>query len=1056
MKSKLYFGFLLVHFFLVVEITNAQSDTVVWAWAKSLSATNGIYGHSIALDPNGSGDIYVAGGFEGLTDFDPGPGILQLSSGSPDNVAPFVFKFDKSCNLVWARAMPSVGFSAGSIWDMAIDPSGSGAIYITGRFEGTIDFDPGPVAYNLTSVQNSNDIFISKLDEAGNFQWVRVMGGTGHDYGLSLAIDPISGDVYATGRFTGKVDFDPGDSTFNITSKGGTDIFISKLNSLGEFQWTKTIGGTGNDAGCGIAFAPTGNGRVFTTGQFYGKVDFDPGDGTDTLMVAPPLQENFISVLDRSGNFVWAKQIGKTKSLPVTWRSGSIILDPDEGGGVYITAPYTEKGDFDPGPNVLELPSFGDQDIFTAKFSRDGEFKWAAPIGGPNRDEAIGTAVQSGKYGGVFTLGMFKGTAQFDLNQEPFKLTSDGEEDMFITKYDTSGHIQWVQTITGPANAAGQSIATDNLFVYVSGGFFGTAISLDSFTLTNINPSGADLFMAKLNLNSHKIFVKDDATGDNNGTSWENAFTKLQTALDTALTGDEIWIAKGTYIPEGPSPDSSHFIVKKGVEMYGGFNGTESSLGERNLWQDTTTLSGDILGDDLPATNRSDNAHHVLIINSGDGETALDGLKFSGGSVGALYIQNTTVKIGNCIFYDNDGSGMYAINSDSISNILVIKNSTFEQNRGSFGAGIFLDGFNSTMSHYEIDSCIFNNNISSAGTIYSTSDSISQNISIIKNSKFINNIGNYGGGAIFSQSENLIIENCNFEGNYARLYPGCICPSGGIITFINPSSAHIAIRKTIFNNNDVDEFGDGVVIIFGGYAEFENVLFHGNYGYSSILSQGNIRLSNITMVDNQGGLIVYGNPTEIQNSIFDNETANFSYWGGSEIISKGGNISSDSTMAPVLMGYNGYADLHQTDPLLDADFVPLSNSPCIDAGDPEGVVSLYDLAGNPRFQGQGIDAGAYESPFTVAVKDAIWDSQDFKVFPNPVKDVLTFELKSNWIGNIRISVYNIQGQPVYNSEMNKSGRIQTFREKLNQLPPGEYVVLTIAGKTTYATKVIFL
>ncbi|MFI5173194.1 MAG: choice-of-anchor Q domain-containing protein, partial [Chitinophagales bacterium] len=538
----------------------------------------------------------------------------------------------------------------------------------------------------------------------------------------------------------------------------------------------------------------------------------------------------------------------------------------------------------------------------------------------------------------------------------------------------------------------------------MTGAFFGTSISFDSITLTNVNTSGADLFFAKLDITSFthgQIFVKQNATGNNDGTSWKNAFTKFQDALDYADNGDQIWIAEGNYTPEGPSPDSSHFLSKKAVSIYGGFEGTESDLSQRNWQTFRTIINGDILGDDQDSTNRLDNAHHVLIINNGDGETTLDGLIFSGGR-GALYILNTDVKIRNCTFWDNDGeygSGLFARNSDSISNTLVIKNSTFEQNRGIGGAAIFLGVFNNARRlHYEIDSCTFKNNISySAGTIYSTSDSISQHTSIIKNSEFLNNIGNYGGGAIFSVSENLIIENCNFEENYARLYPGCICPSGGIITFINPSSAHIAIRKTIFNNNDVYEFEDGVVNIFGGYAELDNVLFHDNYGYSSILSYGNTRLSNITMVDNQGGLIGYGNSTEIQNSIFDNEEVNLRYWEGADIISKGGNISSDSSMAPVLLGYNGYADLHQTDPLLDADFIPLSNSPCIDAGNSEGVVSLYDLAGNPRIQGHGIDAGAYESPFMVAVKDAVWDSQVLSVYPNPVLDVLNFELESDWI-----------------------------------------------------------
>ncbi|MEO6133319.1 MAG: right-handed parallel beta-helix repeat-containing protein, partial [Saprospiraceae bacterium] len=82
-----------------------------------------------------------------------------------------------------------------------------------------------------------------------------------------------------------------------------------------------------------------------------------------------------------------------------------------------------------------------------------------------------------------------------------------------------------------------------------------------------------------------QIFVKQDATGILDGTSWANAYTDLQKAIDGSNPGDQIWIAAGTYFPKGPTPDSSHFLVVKPVEIYGGFTGNETSLSERN-WVD--------------------------------------------------------------------------------------------------------------------------------------------------------------------------------------------------------------------------------------------------------------------------------------------------------------------------------------------------------------------------------------------------------------------------------------------------------------------------------------
>ena len=109
---------------------------------------------------------------------------------------------------------------------IAID--GSGNLYTTGFFNRTADFDPGAGVANLTSAGFA-DIFISKLDTAGNYVWAKSMGATMNDLGQDIAVDG-SGNAYATGYFQETVDFDPGVGTANLTSAGINDIFISKLS----------------------------------------------------------------------------------------------------------------------------------------------------------------------------------------------------------------------------------------------------------------------------------------------------------------------------------------------------------------------------------------------------------------------------------------------------------------------------------------------------------------------------------------------------------------------------------------------------------------------------------------------------------------------------------------------------------------------------------------------------------------------------------------------------------------------------------------------------------
>jgi hypothetical protein len=90
------------------------------------------------------------------------------------------------------------------------------------------------------------------------------------------------------------------------------------------------------------------------------------------------------------------------------------------------------------------------------------------------------------------------------------------------------------------------------------------------------------------------IYVNAAATGANNGTSWANAYTSLQTAVGTGGAGDELWVAAATYKPTPTTDRTISFALKNGLGVYGGFNGTETMRSQRNPAVNVTTLSGDI------------------------------------------------------------------------------------------------------------------------------------------------------------------------------------------------------------------------------------------------------------------------------------------------------------------------------------------------------------------------------------------------------------------------------------------------------------------------------
>ncbi len=434
-------------------------------FAKQMGGTANDDGMSIALDAGGN--IYTTGGFGGGTggtaDFDPGAPVVNLTSAGVYDI--FVSKLDASGNFVWAKRMGGTGNDVG--FSIAVDAGGN--IYITGYFEGTADFDPDAPVVNLTSA--SRDMFVTKLDASGSFVWARAMASTvfsDFSWGYSIAVDDASGNVYTTGFFDGTVDFDPGAPVVNLVSAGIRDVFLSKLNSSGNFVWAKQMGGTGIDESHNIVLDASEN--VYTIGYFENIVDFDP-NGPIVNLTSAGGADVFVSKLDASGNFVWAKQIGGSNSD----QGRGIALD-DASGNIYITGYFYGTADFDPGAGIYNMTPLGAYDAFVSKLNNLGDFVWAKQMGG------IGAAV--GVLGifidasvNIYTTGFFYETADFDPGAGSYNLIGQATNpDIFISKLDASGNFVCAGRMGGTGFDWGYSIAVDpSGNMYAFGKFFATA-----------------------------------------------------------------------------------------------------------------------------------------------------------------------------------------------------------------------------------------------------------------------------------------------------------------------------------------------------------------------------------------------------------------------------------------------------------------------------------------------------------------------------------------------------------------------------------------------------
>jgi hypothetical protein len=321
-----------------------------FVWANQHGGNGIDIGVSITVDANGN--VYTTGEFEGTIDFDPGTGVENLISAGAKDI--FISKLDVSGDFVWAKQLGN----AADDFVKSIASDNNGNVYTTGYFEGTVDFDPGTSVNNLSSA-GDYDIFISKLDGAGDFVWSKQFGGTDDDRAYSLAID-AGGNVYTTGLFVGTADFDPGNGIVNLTSAGGSDIYVSKLNALGDFVWAKQIESSDFDAGQSITV--DANSNVYTTGYFQGTADFDPGASAFELTSDGGL-DVFVSKLDDSGDFVWAKRFGGSLGD----RSRSISVDPNQ--NLYTAGFFLGDVNFNTDGGSFELNSQG-VDGFLHKMSQ--------------------------------------------------------------------------------------------------------------------------------------------------------------------------------------------------------------------------------------------------------------------------------------------------------------------------------------------------------------------------------------------------------------------------------------------------------------------------------------------------------------------------------------------------------------------------------------------------------------------------------------------------------------------------------------------------------------
>lgn len=381
------------------------------------------------------GNVYVVGTFGGRLLFGTQPLNSRLS-----NLDVLVVKYDAVGNYQWAVSaggdLPDHGTG------LALDASGN--VYLTGTYASPAQF--GAIA--LPAPAGRADVFVAKLDPAGNWLWAINGGGPADDYSAALAVD-AAGTLTVAGSFGGA------SATFGAASlanpSSGTAAqagFVARLSLGGNWLTANAIVGLGTTVPTGVVLDAAGS--AYVCGSFAGaSVAF----GSTTLPNAnanASTTDSFVAKLTPAGSWQWATRGGG----PGNDRAQALVVDGS--GLVYLTGGFSGSAAF----GATTLASQGTaSDIYVAALDATGAWRWATRAGGSD-DEAGSDLALDGTGRLVITGEFFSPSAQFGPTSLALSGTQ-GQSDAFIAKLDAAGTWQWALGSSGAGEEIGHALALD-------------------------------------------------------------------------------------------------------------------------------------------------------------------------------------------------------------------------------------------------------------------------------------------------------------------------------------------------------------------------------------------------------------------------------------------------------------------------------------------------------------------------------------------------------------------------------------------------------------------
>ncbi len=393
-----------------------HAQTPNFDWVRKSSNVN-----ITATTTDPAGNLFTSGFYAGTVDFGPGSGVPVFGcSGQTDMV---IAKRAHNGQLSWVRHFGGLSYEQAN--GLVTDAYGN--VYVTGFFNDTVDFGPGP---GITELYSMNDnTFVLKLDSLGNLVWVKQISSLFENYANSIAISDHN-ELVITGLFGGNTDFNPGSGIDTLNSIARA-MYVLKLDTAGNFIWVKQI--TSQLFGSSISSCIADHaGNIVAVGRLIGTIDLDPGAGVFNLApLSGTTSSNFILKWDANGNFKWGH---KLDNVDLSLYNGSLLCDSANnyymGGGALVG---TINLDLTGG--VHNITTTVDNYRFVMKVDSDAHFNWVQQMSDVK-------SIALDKSGNVYACGtslrkyQTDGTAQWIIDSSLSKhITICRNSDIYITGY---------------------------------------------------------------------------------------------------------------------------------------------------------------------------------------------------------------------------------------------------------------------------------------------------------------------------------------------------------------------------------------------------------------------------------------------------------------------------------------------------------------------------------------------------------------------------------------------------------------------------------------------